>query len=333
MDTQNLIYPPRAQSFVPGHHHEQVLPMLGKPPVWETPSMAATTTTTTAETVPATIGPSNLSPPISIASQEQNNVSVQGNFQHTASGSGSATTGTTNNNQNPNAVSKLRGKPRRATNAAGGGRSTLFWVHTDPQSASEGTREETLKRIRSHVMSEHNRKKRESTKRHSTKTWKHLAFQPVETTATAAANNTVTTTTTTTPASTKSTSASAGPSARPLSTQSAASVRSKNLTAVAKRPKTEEGAGKQKRDKLATDVIIDPQAESSVDVVAPAHETAVVTASQPWTYLGQGSHDPFSVTHTPLSDRMCRHLQYCKFSFFCCILPGYKAIAYAVELM
>lgn len=306
MDTQNLLYPPQAQSFAPGHHHEQVLPMLAKPPAWDAPSTMAATT---AERVPTTTttSPSHLYPPVPIAPQEQSNIPAQGIHQHRpASGPGTTTTtttGPTNNHQNPNAVTKMRGKPRRANNAAGGGRSTLFWVHTDPQSASEGTREETLKRIRSHVMSEHNRKKRESTKRHSTKTWKHLAFQPVETTATAAANNTAIT-------STKPTSTAAGPSA-PVHDQNSSPA------AAVKRPKSvrsEEGTGKQKRDELVTDVI-NPQVEGPVDAVEPAHETAVVTAPQPWTYLGQGSHDPFSVTHTPLSDRMCRHLQYCKFSF------------------
>lgn len=129
-------------------------------------------------------------------------------------------------------------------------RSTLFWVHSDPQSASEGTREETLKRIRSHVMSEHNRKKRESTKRH-TKTWKNLAFQPVETAATATA------------------------------TATASTTESKTTGPVVRRnpPKRQRSDG----------------------------QTEVETV--PWSL---GGLDPFSVTHTQLSDRMCRHLQHCK---------------------
>lgn len=132
----------------------------------------------------------------------------QGSRQHTSSGTGSTTTGTTSSHENPNSITELRSKSRRTNNAPGWGGdwSTLFWAHTDPQSALEGIREETLKRICSHVMSEHNyHKKRQDTKRHSTKTWKHLAFQPVETTAMAAAsnnNNTTTTITATTSAST-----------------------------------------------------------------------------------------------------------------------------------
>ncbi|EED16352.1 hypothetical protein TSTA_014430 [Talaromyces stipitatus ATCC 10500] len=62
----------------------------------------------------------------------------------------------------------------------GGSRSPLFWVNSDPQTVRKGSREETLKRIRSHVMSEHNRKKRlENTRRYNkSKTWKNLAYRP-----------------------------------------------------------------------------------------------------------------------------------------------------------
>ncbi|OKL56599.1 hypothetical protein UA08_08174 [Talaromyces atroroseus] len=56
----------------------------------------------------------------------------------------------------------------------------LFWVNSDLQTVNGGSRQETLKRIRSHVMSEHNRKKRlENTRRYNRdKTWKNLAFRP-----------------------------------------------------------------------------------------------------------------------------------------------------------
>lgn len=58
----------------------------------------------------------------------------------------------------PIAPSKVR-KARKA-NSASTGKPILFWVNTDQQSASVGINEETLKRIRSHVMLEHNRIKR-----------------------------------------------------------------------------------------------------------------------------------------------------------------------------
>ncbi|OQD87255.1 hypothetical protein PENANT_c006G05815 [Penicillium antarcticum] len=75
-----------------------------------------------------------------------------------------------------NAPAKVR-KPRKAnTNASG--KSTLFWVNSDPQTAAEGTKEETLKSIRSHVMSEHNRKKRmESTKQYNKDKWRQTPYQ------------------------------------------------------------------------------------------------------------------------------------------------------------
>lgn len=140
-------------------------------------------------------------------------------------------------------------------------RSTLFWVHSDPQSATEGSREETLKRIRSHVMSEHNRKKRETTKRHA-KTWKHLAFQPVETPVPEPTQNT------------------AGP-------------------VVRKNPSKRRDQRPERGD----------------------HEQEEAAEIVPWP-VGRGL-DPFSVTHTQLSDRMCRHLQHCKRSS----LHGYRNIS------
>lgn len=254
MDTQNLPSPP-ARSFATAHH-EQVLPMLTKPAAWAAADVNAPSDQ------PA-LPDHNASSPIETTNQP----SYPGD-QSSNSG-----------NQNPNAVSKLR-KPRKGNNASGG-RSSLFWVHTDPQSASEGRREETLKRIRSHVMSEHNRKKRESTKRYSNKSWKHLAFQPVETTATAAAaNNTATSTT-------KSKSPAGS---------SRATTRSQTSPVVDQSVETE-----------SPDAV---QADNAGNVMVPA---------QPWGYLGQGAKDPFCMTHTPLSDRMFRHLQNCK-------LPSMTAI-------
>lgn len=53
------------------------------------------------------------------------------------------------------------------------------------------------------------------------------------------------------------------------------------------------------------------QDDATAAATAIAKETGTV-AAQPWTYLGQGAKDPFSMTHTQLSDRMFRHLQNCK---------------------
>lgn len=201
--------------------------------------------------------------------------------EETAQWPGSPAPETSHHDPSQNAMSRLR-KPRKPNNA--NGKSALFWVHMDPQSVSEGTREDTLKRIRSHVMSEHNRKKRlENTKRYKTKTWKHLAFQPVETTA--AAGQT-------------------GPSRI-----SSFSTESPNSPSV-----------KREDDDPSSDAVGFPASSSAaassegndagavVDTLAAANEN-------PWAYLGAGANDPFSMTHTPLSDRMLRHLQHCKLPF------------------
>jgi hypothetical protein len=54
----------------------------------------------------------------------------------------------------------------------------------------------------------------------------------------------------------------------------------------------------------------------SYSVGAPS-QTQVVDrvpsrSSPPWDGLGQGGKDPFNTLHTPLSERMYRHLQHCK---------------------
>lgn len=174
-----------------------------------------------------------------------------------------------------NATSRAR-KPRKANN----GKSPLFWVHMDQQSVSEGAREDTLKSIRSHVMSEHNRKKRlESTKRYKTKAWKHLAFQPVETTTTVPGQ--------------------AGPARVGLS-------------------ENQHSASAEEDDEHPTDAVDFP-ASSATAMPSESHDVALANtrpeSMSPWAYLGAGGNDPFGMTHTPLSDRMLRHLQHCKFPY------------------
>ncbi|GAB1198858.1 hypothetical protein APSETT444_008188 [Aspergillus pseudonomiae] len=184
-----------------------------------------------------------------------------------------------------NAVTKSR-KPRKPSNASGG-RSTLFWVHSDPQSAAQGTREETLKRIRSHVMSEHNRKKRlENTKRYKSKTWKHLAFQPPETAASSSA------------ASTPLASAPGDSQEVPLKVS-----QSKQQGAILENALAGDAPG-----------FVAALTESYHDGDASSHSQAlaVVQEHSPLAYLGPGGNDPFNVFHTRLTDRMARHLQYCE---------------------
>lgn len=171
----------------------------------------------------------------------------------------------------------------------GGGRSTLFWVNSDQKSVQGGSREETLKRIRSHVMSEHNRKKRlENTRRYKSKTWKSLAFRPVE----------------------------AG-SAEPSPTFSDASM-SKDSNWVSepedspfRSPSLSDGDGGtppaiQSRNSFSG---VGSFEVFPANPIAPEWE--IVTAkSGPWSYLGQGVSDPFTASQIPLSDRMSGHLQF-----------------------
>lgn len=166
-------------------------------------------------------------------------------------------------------------KPRKLRKPGHASRSTLFWVHTDPQSAAQGTKEETLKRIRSHVMSEHNRKKRlENTKRYKSKTWKHLAFQPPET---AASSSSV---------STPLASASDVSPKFPIKTEEGTLGNTPGLPAAS----TEQYYG--------------------INVPSHSQALAVVQNTSPVTYLGPGGNDPFNVFHTQLTDRMSRHLQH-----------------------
>ncbi|KAL4918974.1 hypothetical protein BDW62DRAFT_180231 [Aspergillus aurantiobrunneus] len=207
------------------------------------------------------------------------------------------------------AVTKVR-KPRKQGNASQG-RSTLFWVHNDQQSVAEGTREETLKLIRSHVMSEHNRKKRlESNKRYKGKAWKHLAFQPVETTASSSATAVSSTTAAPPPVAESSRQNSRRPSRKTshLSHSSSSSSPSKSPPPVSP-------SIKQEQDFQHADVgdeyptgSGDPVDNYGVDL--KTQTLAVVQGPSPYTFIGQGTSDPFNTMHTPLSERMYRHLQH-----------------------
>lgn len=219
----------------------------------------------------------------------------------------SVVTDSARQNTGKNAVTKVR-KPRKQGNASQG-RSTLFWVHNDPQSVAEGTREETLKLIRSHVMSEHNRKKRlDTNKRSKSKAWKHLAFQPVETTASNSA--------------TAGSSATAAPSAavsssrqvsRRKSQKTARPAENTSSSSSSKSPSPDEHIKKEEQDTADEEYPMasgDPVDSYGVD--ADSKALAVLQDPTPYTYIGQGTSDPFNTTHTPLSERMYRHLQHCK---------------------
>lgn len=196
-----------------------------------------------------------------------------------------------------NGSSKIR-KPRKVTNTAVG-KSTLFWVNTDPESASGGNKEETLKRIRSHVMSEHNRKKRlESTKRYKTKSYKHPVFQKPETFPGALGPS--------------------QPPEAPASSSSSSSPGSRRSSHVA-----ETGPASQQLVH-STSTAFDHYCSVPVEVWdewrdgSSIDEVVEISARQAapslWSYVGSGAHDPFNTGHTQLTDRMMRHLQNCKIS-------------------
>lgn len=195
-----------------------------------------------------------------------------------------------------NASSKVR-KPRKAANATAG-KSTLFWVHTDPQSAAGGNREETLKRIRSHVMSEHNRKKRlENTKRYKSKSYKHMAFQPPETTR----------------------GAHSPPRPPPPPSASSSSPSSSDSGC---RSHLVENMRADQGSVSSTSATVDYYNASPAETWDESRDDngfdevvgfpARTSPASLWSYVGTGAGDPFNTGHTQLTDRMMRHLQNCK---------------------
>ncbi|KAL4793177.1 hypothetical protein BDV19DRAFT_231727 [Aspergillus venezuelensis] len=192
-------------------------------------------------------------------------------------------------------------KPRKQGNASQG-KSTLFWVHNDPQSVAEGTREETLKLIRSHVMSEHNRKKRlETDKRYKSKAWKHLAFQPVETTSGSSGPSII---------------AESGQPSRKKPRKASQTIHSSPTTSTAssKSPSPEHETIKEEPEPVADSgdgyPVVSEDAVDNYGVTDDSQALAVVQDPTPYTYVGQGTSDPFNTMHTPLSERMYRHLQH-----------------------
>lgn len=197
-----------------------------------------------------------------------------------------------------NASSKVR-KPLKAPNASAG-KSTLFWVHTDPQSATGGNKEETLKRIRSHVMSEHNRKKRlENTKRYKSKSYKHLAFQPPETVP-------------------RAVGPPRPPPPPPASSSSSSSSDSRHSSHVVEpKPASQElvpsaSTAVDYYNAVPAEAWDESWDDNGFDGVVGFPARPAPAAASLWSYVGAGAHDPFNTGHTQLTDRMMRHLQNCE---------------------
>jgi hypothetical protein len=176
-------------------------------------------------------------------------------------------------------------KVRKRKNAnASAGKSTLFWVNSDQQTAAEGTKEETLKRIRSHVMSEHNRKKRiESTKQYNKSKWKKSPQEPA--------------------------------------TDTGALVPSGSTPTLITPPASLANSRISDEQDLDVEEIIPTTAIGYPGVSATAWDDTgfdgtMVYPPGPsaWSYVGQGANDPFNTGHTQLTDGMMRHLRVCKCS-------------------
>ncbi|PWY79901.1 hypothetical protein BO83DRAFT_375844 [Aspergillus eucalypticola CBS 122712] len=313
MDARNSHhYQPTARSLATDHEH--VLPVLSKPAAWASPTTAVHPVTINNNTYQHPHHPYTY--PISTSSQPLAYGPVPPPPQQSIppapvhADAQTFTTESTRQDVNRNGVTKPR-KSRKSNNAAAG-KSTLFWVHTDPQSVSEGTREETLKRIRSHVMSEHNRKKRlENTKRYKSKTWKHLAFQPVETTASSSSA-----------AAPSSSAPSAGSFPKPSVTESSSfGTRIVSDSPSSSSSSSSGSSSPEQRQKevpqqelVVTDAgsypSVSAETVDNYSVDTPSQNAlAPVQSATPWAYLG-GATDPFNSMHTVMSDRMCRHLQH-----------------------
>lgn len=182
-----------------------------------------------------------------------------------------------------NATSRVR-KTRKNAQASAG-KSTLFWVNSDQQTAAAGTTDETLKRIRSHVMSEHNRKKRmESTEQYNKSKWKPSPYQApaMEIGALVPAENT---------RSSLSSSISL-PGGHILEEQEIEEVEGLLTPAAA--------AG------------YSALPAASWDGTGFSGAMSYTPGPSAWTCVGQGANDPFNTGHTQLTDRMMRHLRVCK---------------------
>lgn len=184
----------------------------------------------------------------------------------------------------PNRKTTTRVRKPRKPNNASTGKSTLFWVNSDQQTAAAGTTDETLKRIRSHVMSEHNRKKRmESTEQYNKSKWKHSSYQP--------------------PTTNPGALVPAQPT-RP-SISSSASLSGSQIS---------EEQELEQVDELVTSTAVGypTMQAASWDDSSFGGTMAYPAGPSAWSYVGQGANDPFNTEHTQLTDRMMRHLRVCE---------------------
>lgn len=212
------------------------------------------------------------------------------------------TTTTTSSSSSITAIKprKPRNKPSHTNRDASAKKQSLFWVHSDPQSVAEGAKEDTLKRIRSHVMAEHNRKKRlENTRRHKSQTWDRVGFQSTEAMAVDDADF---------------------PPQRPPPLDSLSAL---DLPPSCSSTSSSSSPPILDVDAAANGVVAtqnefvksSPSSSVGISTSSPDRRSSTAVAS-PWSYVAHGSVDPFNALHTQLSERMLRHLQCCMFRFF-----------------
>lgn len=189
---------------------------------------------------------------------------------------------------------QAQAQPRKASS-----RSPLFWVNADVQSVKGGSREATLKRIRSHVMSEHNRKKRlENTRRYSkNKTWKNLAFRP---------EPVIKPNRSSPPTSLKSSPSSSSSSSSATSSPSG-NASSKDSTS----PESTQDLPTETASKLAVETAV-VQTSSVQTPVIEVSRLVSMSSSSPWLNLGASQNDPFHATQVPVSNTYFQHLHLCE---------------------
>ncbi|EKV08072.1 Actin-binding FH2 [Penicillium digitatum] len=185
----------------------------------------------------------------------------------------------------PSRKTTTRVRKSRKNNNVSVGKSTLFWVNSDQQTAAAGTTDETLKRIRSHVMSEHNRKKRmESTEQYNKSKWKHLPYQ------------------------TPTTNPGALVPAEPVRSRASLSA---DLSASSSSDQISDEQELEQVDELVTSISVGYPATQAASWEDSSSGGTMAHPAGPsaWSYVGQGANDPFSTGHTQLTDRMMRHLR------------------------
>lgn len=190
------------------------------------------------------------------------------------------------------------------------GKSPLFWVNSDPQTVQKGSREETLKRIRSHVMSEHNRKKRlENTRRYNkSKTWKNLAYRP-EPLATSklsrALESSLSSPSSSSTSDRSSSKGSSSPEIRETSPPDSLKT-SRSTGSLASETSVVFSTFQDPAHDYTHDLPEDPQLS-----VISRHKASIIPAAP---YIGPDDLlDPFRVTQTSLSETQYQHFKFCMF--------------------